>query len=225
VRHGSVGRLWRPVLLWLSLLILPASAVIAQPAADRAEVNAPAVLRIGNRDVTIFRVPFAGASPAQRARAVAERVETYRNEEFTIPNAVVVDSQIKNYSRLAKTKGATIATTVSIGYDAPWRQVAAMLIEAARRTGGIRQDIAPRVLQRELADFYVKYELVAHIERPHTRASVLNTLHENMLDLFNEHDVQIMSPNFVSQPERKVVVPKERWVMPPASLTTGRDKV
>lgn len=155
---------------------------------------------------------------------LSTKLETYRNEEFTIPNAVVVGSQIKNYSRLAQTKAATIATTVSIGYDAPWRQVAALLIEAAKRTDGVRHGKPPRVLQRELADFYVKYELVADIDPMHSRAVVLNSLHENILDLFNEHGVQIMSPNFESQPEQKVFVPKDHWFVPPATQGRQQDK-
>jgi small-conductance mechanosensitive channel len=155
---------------------------------------------------------------------LSTKIVTYRNEAVTIPNAVVVGTQIKNYSRLAKDKGATVSTIVSIGYDTSWRQVAAMLIESARRTNGIRHDITPYVMQRELADFYVKYELVACIENPVARPMVLSELHGNIQDVFNEYGVQIMSPNFEGQPEYKVVVPKDKWFMPPAGVESGVDK-
>lgn len=155
---------------------------------------------------------------------LSTKIETYRNEECTIPNAVVVGTQIKNYSRLAKSKGATVSTTVSIGYDTSWRQIAAMLIEAARRTNGIRLDIVPCVMQRELADFYVKYELIAYIENPQQRPAVLNELHGNVQDVFNEYGVQIMSPNFEAQPEYKVIVPKDKWFMPPANAASDLEK-
>ena len=147
---------------------------------------------------------------------LSTKIETYRNEEVTIPNAVVVGAQITNFSRLAKDKGAAIVTTVSIGYDTSWRQVVAMLTLAARNTGGIQKDVAPYVLQRELTDFHIKYDLIACVERPDTYELVLNELHGNIQDVFNEHEVQIMSPNFQAQPDKKVIVPKDRWFASPS---------
>ncbi len=60
----------------------------------------------------------------------------------------------------------------TIGYDAPWRQVHAMLIEAATRTPGILNKPAPKVFQTALADFYTEYRLVCHAaaESPLSRA-------------------------------------------------------
>lgn len=155
---------------------------------------------------------------------LSTKIVTYRNEEVTIPNVVVVGRQIRNYSRLAKEEGATVAAAASIGYDTSWRQVVAMLIEAARRTNGIRHDISPRIMQLELADFYVKYELVAYIVNPETRPMVLSDLLGNIQDVFNEYGVQIMSPNFQAQPEHKVVVPKDKWFMPPAEAKLNMEK-
>src|SRR5262249_8737429 len=98
-----------------------------------------------------------------------------------------------------------------IGYDAPWRQVHALLLDAAAKTAGVRKDPAPIVLQRALANFYVEYELVVTLERLEGRIAVLSELHMNIQDAFNEASVQIMSPAFESQPEQKVIVPKSQW--------------
>ena len=149
--------------------------------------------------------------------ALSTKILTPEGEEVTIPNTVVVSSQIKNYSRLARTGAATITACVTIGYDAPWRQVEAMLIEAARRTRSVGQKPAPRVLQRSLSDFYVAYELIATIEEPRLRPAVMSELHGNIQDQFNEHGVQILSPHYMQQPESPAVVPKAKWFSPPAA--------
>ena len=147
------------------------------------------------------------------------KLTTYRGEEVTIPNAVVIGSPTRNYSSLARATGPVLHTEVTIGYDAPWRQVHAMLLRAAERTPGLRREPAPLVLQTSLADFYVVYELIARLESPEAWAEALGALHGNIQDEFNEHGVQIMSPHFMGQPQQNVVVPKARWFEPPA----GRD--
>jgi small-conductance mechanosensitive channel len=139
-----------------------------------------------------------------------------KGEEITIPNAVLVSTTVSNFSRLAGDDGPIISTSVGIGYDAPWRQVHAMLLLAAERTPGIRSQPAPRVLQRALSDFVVQYELRGHLESSVDPGMVLSVLHTQIQDAFNEFGVQIMSPAFESQPERPVVVPKSRWYADPA---------
>jgi len=148
---------------------------------------------------------------------LSTKILTPESEEVTIPNSVVVSSQIKNYSRLARSQSATITASVSVGYDAPWRQVEAMLIDAARRTRGVKPEPAPRVLQRALADFYVVYELIALIEEPRLRPQTLSELLANIQDQFNEHGVQILSPHYMHQPDKPALVPKEKWFSAPAA--------
>ena len=147
---------------------------------------------------------------------LAVKLINVRNEEITIPNSVIVSAPIHNYSTLAGSQGTLLTTRVTIGYDAPWRQVHAMLIEAARRTAHVRPAPLPYVYQRALSDFYVEYELYVSIDRPLERIPILSALHANIQDTFNEHGVQIMSPHFFGQPAQAVVVPKEQWYASPA---------
>ena len=147
---------------------------------------------------------------------LSTKVITPKREAITVPNAVLVGSPITNYSRLAEDQGAIVGTTVTIGYDAPWRQVHAMLALAAERTPGVRKAPQPFVLQRSLSDFYPEYHLVVHLDRPETRIRILSDLHANIQDVFNEFGVQIMSPHFEKQPAEKVWVPKEQWHAAPA---------
>ena len=117
-----------------------------------------------------------------------------------------------------------ISTKITIGYDAPWRQVHAMLTIAAEQTAGVQQEPEPFVLQRALSDFYVEYELFAHIDDPMRRFLILTELHANIQDQFNEYGVQIMSPNFEDQPDQPVVVPKENWYAAPAVRPVTNEK-
>jgi small-conductance mechanosensitive channel len=142
---------------------------------------------------------------------LSTKILTYMREEITIPNGVLVGTKTANYSRHTTATGVVLKTTVTIGYDAPWRQVHGMLLHAAEQTAGIRKDPAPRVLQKTLSDFYVEYELVFHVDEPSKRVTILSELHTCIQDQFNEQGVQIMSPHFEGQPSEKVFVPKSQW--------------
>lgn len=148
--------------------------------------------------------------------ALATKIVNMKHEEITIPNSVLISNSIRNYTRLGEKQGLVISTKITIGYDTPWRQVHALLTTAAQQTDGIRKEPQPFVLQRALSDFYVEYELFAHIADPRKRFFVLTDLHASIQDQFNEYGVQIMSPNFEAQPDRTVLVPKDEWYAAPA---------
>jgi small-conductance mechanosensitive channel len=151
--------------------------------------------------------------------AFTMRIRTGLGEELTLPNALVLGTVTKNYSRAVQGSGFVLDTTVTIGYDTPWRQVEALLMEAARRTPGVIADPAPRVFQTALADFYTEYRLVCHAipSQPRSRAEVLSVLHAQIQDAFNEVGVQIMSPHYRGDPAAPKVVPREAWFTRPAS--------
>jgi len=150
------------------------------------------------------------------------RILTGLGEELTLPNALILNNVSRNYSRTVKGNGYILDTTVTIGYDTPWRQVHAMLMEAAARTPGIQKAPPPRVFQTALSDFYPEYRLVCQAipSEPTSRAAVMNTLHANIQDVFNEYGVQIMSPHYRGDPAEPKVVPRERWAIPPATEET-----
>lgn len=136
---------------------------------------------------------------------LSTRVITIQGEEVTFPNTVVVGGAVKNFGRSRHGQGAIVSSKVSIGYDAPWRQVHALLLGAAKQTSGLRSDPSPYVLQRSLDDFYVQYELVAWVENPLDRPVVASVLHACIQDAFNTARVQIMSPHYVLQPRSPVL--------------------
>jgi small-conductance mechanosensitive channel len=143
------------------------------------------------------------------------KVANAKKEEFTIPNTVIVGNIVKNYSRLTREAGIPVTTSVTIGYDAPWRVVQEMLVAAAERTPGVYKSPAPIVLQTKLSEFFVEYQLIVRLEPPALPIATLNLLHQNIQDIFNERGVQIMVPAFESQPERPIVIPKSKWNQAP----------
>jgi small-conductance mechanosensitive channel len=147
---------------------------------------------------------------------LATKILTRENYEVTVPNAVVVSGRIVNLSAMLKGEGINMTTSVTIGYDTPWRQVEAMLELAASRTSGINHDIAPLVRQLALQDWYVAYELQVRLRPGESLAGVRSVLHGHIQDVFNQFGVQIMSPDFISQPEQPVIVTKPNWFAPPA---------
>ena len=150
-------------------------------------------------------------------KVMITRVRTPKNEIVIIPNSKILNTDVINYSQLLKTQGLLLHTTVSIGYDVPWRQVEAMLIEAARSTQGLNQQPQPFVLQTSLSDFAADYEVNAYCSDVSNLQKVYSDLHANIQDVFNEYGVQIMSPAYIADPESAKVVPPERWHTEPAS--------
>ncbi|MDD1013892.1 mechanosensitive ion channel family protein [Pseudomonas sp. TNT2022 ID1025] len=145
-------------------------------------------------------------------------IRTGLGEVLTLPNSMITGAVTKNYSRVVQGQGYVVDTTVTIGYDTPWRQVEAMLLEAARRTEGVLETPKPQVFQTALSDFYPEYRLVAQAvpSEPRPRAELLTLLHANIQDVFNEFGVQIMSPHYLGDPLQEKVVPREHWYNAPA---------
>ncbi len=153
---------------------------------------------------------------------LSTKIRTIAREEVTVPNAVVISRETVNFTRFSD-EGVAISTTVTIGYDTPWRQVQALLVEAAANTTGLREEPKPFVLQTGLSDFYPEYRLVAVIDQPETRGRVLSTLHAKIQDLFNEYGIQIMSPHYRADPPEPLVVPPDRRNPPPAPPENTED--
>jgi small-conductance mechanosensitive channel len=129
---------------------------------------------------------------------LATRVRTIKNEDITIPNSLVLNGAMVNYSRQESTLGLILHTSVTIGYDVPWRTVHELLIDAALATPGILAEPRPFVWQTALNDFYVTYELNASIGRARDMDPLYAALHARIQDGFFAAGVEIMSPHYTS---------------------------
>ncbi len=210
---GSSSEAFKGVSVLLGLMIsLGASSIVGQGASGMIlmfsrTIRVGEYVRIDGHEGTITELGMFNT-----------RIRTGLGEELSIPNSLVMGSVTKNYSRAVKGPGFIVDTTVTIGYDTPWRQVEAMLIEAADRTPGVLSNPSARVFQTALSDFYPEYRLVCQAvpSRPRPRAEVLSALHANIQDVFNEYGVQIMSPHYLGDPAEAKFVPKSAWFAAPA---------
>jgi len=126
------------------------------------------------------------------------RIRTIKNEIISIPNSTVMSSHTINYSSDAPEKGLIIHSTVTIGYDVPWKDMHQALIDAASKTDLVLQEPKPFVLQTSLDDFYVSYEINAYIKESNKQAVIYSMLHQNIQDVCNERGIEIMSPHYRS---------------------------
>lgn len=152
----------------------------------------------------------------EQVRMLVTHLRTPKNELVAIPNSLIVNGEVVNYSALARKDGLILHTTVGIGYEIPWRQVEAMLLEAAGRTPGLLREPSPFVQQKGLGDFAVTYELNVYCDAPQAMNRLYSELHRSILDVFNSYGVQIMTPAYEGDPDRPKVVPRELWYAAPA---------
>jgi small-conductance mechanosensitive channel len=179
----------------------------------------------------IYRQLFAVGDRVQIGETVGEvlemhmqvtRIRTIKNEEVIVPNSTILNSVVINFSSLAQSRGLILHTTVGIGYETPWRQVEGMLLLAAKRTPEVLAEPPPFVLQKNLGDFAVTYELNAYTSSSSDLAQKYHALHANILDVFNEYGVQIMTPAYEGDPSSPKIVAKERWHQEPSLRPPGR---
>jgi small-conductance mechanosensitive channel len=138
------------------------------------------------------------------------RIRTPKKEFITIPNSNVLSSNVINYSSSKLQGGLILHTTVTIGYDVPWRQVHQILVAAAKKTNFLNHDIVPFVLQTSLDDFYVSYQLNAHTNDPDKQPGIYSELHQNIQDGFNVAGIEILSPHYRAARDGNTMgIPKE----------------
>jgi small-conductance mechanosensitive channel len=213
---GSNSAAFKGVSIFLGVMLsLGSSAVIANFVAGYTLIYRRA-FKVGDRIRIDDRI-----GDVLQMRAQVTCLRSLKNEEIIIPNSIILNSHVINYSSLAREHGLILHTTVGIGYETPWRQVEAMLLQAAGRTDGLLKQPSPFVLQKSLDDFCVTYELNVYCDQPRHMMPLYTALHRNILDVFNEYGVQIMTPAYRSDPAQPKVVPREQWFSPPAKPPSG----
>lgn len=209
---GSDSEAFKGVSIFLGVLVsLGSSAVVSNIVAGLTMVYMRS-FKVGDR---VKIADFVGY--VTNTRLQVTHLRTVKNEEIIVPNSKIINSEVINFSSLARELGLILHTEVRIGYQAPWRQVHALLLLAAERTEGILSNPAPFIRQKSLGNLYVTYELNVYTDNPPEMGRIYNDLHTNIQDAFNEYDVEIMSPNYESDRAERTVVPKDRWYAAPAA--------
>ncbi len=208
---GSSSAAFKGVSLFLGVLVsIGSSSFVANVIAGYTMIYRR-TFRVGDR---IQIADYLG--DVMEVRNLVTHLRTPKNEEIIVPNSLILNSHVINYSALAKQPGLLLHTVVEIGYETPWRQVEAMLFIAAERTPGLVTAPAPFVLVKELGKFGVSHELNVYCDDATAMPRLYSALHQNILDVFNEYGVQLMTPAYEGDPQQAKIVPKAEWYASPA---------
>jgi small-conductance mechanosensitive channel len=208
---GSDSAAFKGVSIFLGVLLSIGSSSIVSNIVAGYSMTYRRAFKIGDR-VRIGQT----VGDVIEMRLLVTHLRTLKNEEVVIPNSVILNSEVTNFSSLATDNGLILHTTVGIGYEVPWRQVEAMLLLAAKKTPGLITTRDPFVLPTTLGDFAITYELNAYTDDASGMPSLYRALHCNILDVFNEYGVAIMTPAYERDPEEPKIVPREKWYEAPA---------
>ena len=140
------------------------------------------------------------------------RIRTIKNEMVTIPNSFITTSNTVNYSASARHHGLIIHTVLTMGYDVPWRRVHQLLIDAALKTKGVLEHPAPFVLELELNDNYMCYQINAYIKDADEMPVIMSDLLQNIQDYFNEAGIELFAPHHFTTKSKVSVVNGDRRV-------------
>ncbi len=138
--------------------------------------------------------------PHQAVTFLETQLRSDFNELISIPNATILNSEVKNFSRTGTTPGLVVSTVVGIGYDEPQAKITRLLINAAKKTKGVKVRPGPVVLRRSLNSFDVSYQLNAHVKLDQNLVRLHSKLNENVLDALHGAGVQIMTPAYIADP-------------------------
>lgn len=188
---GSDSNVFRGVSVFIGVLISFGSSSAISNMVAGLVITYMRPFKIGDR----IKIGETSGTVIEKTLLVT-RLQTIKNEEITIPNATVLNSNTVNFSAMAHREGLLIHTTVTIGYDVPWRTMHQALIAAAKKTPSIKDIPEPFVLQTSLEDFYVAYQINAYTGDAKKMVLTLSDLHQNIQDECNARGIEIMSPHY-----------------------------
>jgi small-conductance mechanosensitive channel len=190
---GSDSEVFRGVSVFLGILVSLGSSSAIGNAVAGLVITYMRPFKIGDR-IKIGEI----TGEVMEKTMLVTRIRTIKNEEITLPNATIMSGHTINYTTSAKDIGLILNTSITIGYDVPWKKVHELLIKASLATDGVLLDEKKRpfVLQTSLDDFYVAYQINVYTDQSHRMAAIYSDLHQNIQDTFNEGGVEIMSPHY-----------------------------
>ncbi len=202
---GSDSDIFKGVSVFIGILFsLGSSSAIANMVAGLV-ITYMRPFQVGDR----IRIGEATGDIIEKTLLVT-RVKTIKNEIITIPNSSVLTGNTINYSIGAKETGLIIHTTVTIGYDVPWKEMHQALIDAALRTPMIMKEPVPFVLQTSLDDFFVSYQINAYVREASKQAIIYSNLNQNIQDVCNERGIEILSPHYrAARDGNNTTIPKD----------------
>jgi len=212
---GSDSNIFRGVSVFIGVLFsLGSSSAIANMVAGLV-ITYMRPFKIGDR----IKIADVTGDVLEKTLLVT-RIRTIKNEVITIPNSSVLSGNTTNFTSEAIDRGLIVHTTITLGYDIPWKEVHEALVEAALRTELISKEPNPFVLQTGLDDFYVRYQINAYTREASKQALIYSGLHQNIQDVCNERGIEILSPHYrAARDGNRTTIPAD--YLPPDYQTPG----
>jgi len=215
---GSESPIFRGVSVFLGILLSLGSSTLISNAMAGMVITYMRPYKIGDR----IKIDDVVGDVMEKTMMIT-RIKTIKNEDITIPNAKILTSYTVNYTTPTEREGLIIHTTLTIGYDAPWRKVHDLMICAAEKTEGVKTTLKPFVLQTSLDDFFISYQINAYIKDARKVFKIKSDLHQNLQDEFNKAGVEIMSPHYRSERDgNALTMPEELETRGKGDEETGR---
>ncbi|MFT2091864.1 mechanosensitive ion channel domain-containing protein [Paraglaciecola sp. 2405UD69-4] len=118
-------------------------------------------------------------------------VQTESRELVSIPNSILITNAVT----VVRRSGTIISVELSLGYDLHHSRIEELLLKAAEQSG--LEDGFVHVTK--LGDFSVSYKISGLLVEVKNLLTARSNLHKYVLDCLHDNDIEIMSPNFISQ--------------------------
>jgi small-conductance mechanosensitive channel len=119
-------------------------------------------------------------------------VKTRNEEELIVPNSLLVQTIVKNYT--LTDSSFLISTTVGVVYSSDMKKVRTVLDETARSMSSQDPDKAPRVLMTEFADSSVNFTVFIWTKTPWIARRLTSELNEAIWWALKEANIVIAFP-------------------------------
>lgn len=190
---GAGSKAFQAISVLLGLLVSLGSSSLVSNLIGGLSLTYSRAFRIGDR---VKVGDYVGDVVA--LGAITTRLRTIKDEEVVLPNGMVSSASIINYSKYAVATGVQAHAEVTIGYDVAYDRVERGLVAAALDTPGVLMQPTPYVLQTELHDYYVRYELCAYTNRPTELHLIETNLRRKMQEHLFKDGIEICSPAFMA---------------------------
>jgi small-conductance mechanosensitive channel len=135
------------------------------------------------------------------------RIRTHKNEIVSVPNQMVMNNAITNYSSAPDLGlgGLIVHAEITMGYDVPWQKVHEVLIGAAAANDLLEKTPAPFINQLKLDDFYCWYEINAYTKNVDVLPTVYSELYKNIQNGFAANGISMYAPHFEVQKQTDAI--------------------
>lgn len=132
-------------------------------------------------------------------------IQTEDRDLLTLPNIYLANHPIK----VVHASGTIVSAEVSLGYDVDHHIIEELLVQAAEQAN--LEDAF--VYITALGDFSVNYRVSGFLKQVKHLLSARSLLRKQMMDHLHQHEIEIVSPNFMNQRQiREDIIPQRSFI-------------